>query len=613
MLLRPACANWFELLTERDALTPVLRCLAATGRVELQAHTHVTTTHLLPALRASLDEYRRLEQRYAIYWPPAVRDTEAQPLEPPALAAQALEHLRAWARAADPIIVRLQQLEHERSDLTLLQPLLATDAAALPNLELFAGAGPLLASRIYVLAANAEPLAIPPAVLTLRLDAAGRRYLLAVGPSGPLTALEQSLEIAGARRLELPPALGGGGAAAPADVLRARLGETERLIDELRASLNREATSEHLAAAIADLELIEWIVERVPDLPSTDHFVWITGWTSDATGARLEAALRHAKLHHLLRVLPPPRGLTPPVVLDNPRWVQPFELFERLLGVPGSNEADPSLLLALIAPIIFGFMFGDVGQGAVLVIAGLMLRKRYPATALLVPGGLASIGFGVLFGSVFALDEVLPPLWVRPMDRPLTVLGASLAGGAVVIFIGLALDGLEHAWQGLARRWWATRAGLVLAYLAMVGSAREPKVLWLLVAGVAWFCIGSAAAAPSRLRALAAALGESFEVILQLFVNTLSFVRVGAFALAHAGLCAALESLVRGVRVRALAFLALLFGNLVLIAVEGLVAGIQTTRLVLFEFFIRFLRADGRPFRPLQSPAFTNQPPRKSP
>jgi len=86
-------------------------------------------------------------------------------------------------------------------------------------------------------------------------------------------------------------------------------------------------------------------------------------------------------------------------------------------------------------------------------------------------------------------------------------------------------------------------------------------------------------------------------------VNTISFVRVGAFALAHAGLAAAINGIVAGIGPRPLALMTLAIGNLLVIAIEGLVVGIQTTRLILFEFFIRFLKAAGRPFRPLPVPS----------
>ena len=92
------------------------------------------------------------------------------------------------------------------------------------------------------------------------------------------------------------------------------------------------------------------------------------------------------------------------------------------------------------------------------------------------------------------------------------------------------------------------------------------------------------------------------ENILQLLLNTVSFVRVGAFALAHGGLSMAFIIMANATDNPAAAFMVLLLGNLVVIMLEGLVVTIQTTRLILFEFFIRFLRGSGRMFRPLAAP-----------
>ena len=98
------------------------------------------------------------------------------------------------------------------------------------------------------------------------------------------------------------------------------------------------------------------------------------------------------------------------------------------------------------------------------------------------------------------------------------------------------------------------------------------------------------------------AFTELFESIFQILVNTLSFVRVGAFALAHAGLSLAVVGLAEAPASPIGKAVVLVLGNALIIVLEGLVVGIQTTRLVLFEFFIRFMRAEGRPFRPLMPP-----------
>jgi V/A-type H+-transporting ATPase subunit I len=177
----------------------------------------------------------------------------------------------------------------------------------------------------------------------------------------------------------------------------------------------------------------------------------------------------------------------------------------------------------------------------------------------------------------------------------------ALGFGVFTICVGLALDALQYFWRGQLRHWLLCDAGLLVAYAGIVGAAIDLRALWALPVGIAWSLAGSAVANPAgRTLAVGKAAGESLEHLLQLGVNTISFVRVGAFALAHAGLCSAIVGMAEAAGPGYWPILIL--GNAAIIALEGLVVSIQTTRLVLFEFFIRFLTARGRPFEPLTPP-----------
>jgi V/A-type H+-transporting ATPase subunit I len=202
------------------------------------------------------------------------------------------------------------------------------------------------------------------------------------------------------------------------------------------------------------------------------------------------------------------------------------------------------------------------------------------------------------FGSVFAREDVLPALWVRPLEAPLLILGTALVFGVVVITLGLVLDAVQHVWRGDLRGWLASGAGMLVTYVGIIGATFDRRALWLVPAGIAWGLFGAALLAPKdRAAALGQAAGDTLEHMLQLTVNTVSFVRVGAFALAHAGLCTAVVGMATAAG--AGYWPVLIVGNAAIVALEGLVVGIQTTRLILFEFFIRFLTARGRPFEPL--------------
>ena len=606
MILRPSTASWFELLTAREELGAALDCLAATGAVQLQAHSSAESRLALPDLRVTLIEFETLSRRYAHYWPaPDVRPPAADRdlLETPRVA---LGEVRAWSTEAEPLIAELESLEAQRTDLELLDQLRLHSADSLPRLDRVAVAGPVLAGRVYALPADGQTQALPPTVLLQRVAGTSGEFLVAVGPRDEIAALDQALAARKARAVALPPDL-------PEDpaAVGAFLAERRNAIEARRRaaseSLDAVARQHHLAESLGELALAAWLVTHVPELPVTEHFAWVTGWCSDADDRRLKAALDARGLHYLLRVMPAPPGSEPPSVLHNPAWARPFEVFAGLMGVPGTRDADPSVIVAILAPLMFGFMFGDVLQGLAVSVAGFLLRKRLPALGLLVPGGIVALVFGFAFGSILAREDVIPAFWVRPLEQPLTVLSTALAFGAIVLVLGLLLNALQVLWRGDLKGWVAAEAGTLVAYLGLVGTVVDSRALWALPVGLAWAVAGPAIVAKGD-RAVAAghAAGEMLERMLQLGVNTVSFVRVGAFALAHAGLCTAVVGMAEASGPGY--WPVLIVGNAAIIGLEGLVVSIQTTRLILFEFFIRFLPARGRPFEPLPPPVPTPNP-----
>jgi V/A-type H+-transporting ATPase subunit I len=308
----------------------------------------------------------------------------------------------------------------------------------------------------------------------------------------------------------------------------------------------------------------------------------------------------------LQRFAEPPAGMRAPLLLSNPPWARPFEIFSRALGMPASAEADPTPLLAIVVPLMFGYMFGDVGQGLLLAAAGWWYRERFTIARLLMVGGLSAALFGLLFGGVFSLHGVIPALWLHPLDAPLAVLAAPLVGGAALLTVGLCLDALAAWWRGEMRRWLLTDAALIAVYLGLLAAFVAPAGLGVAVAAALLYCAGHAVH-HRRVAAAFSAIGGLAEKTLQILINTLSFARVGAFALAHAGLSSAIVALMDAADSIVAKALVLVVGNAVVIVLEAMVVSIQTTRLVLFEFFTRFMQGTGRAFRPLPAPPFTTQ------
>jgi V/A-type H+-transporting ATPase subunit I len=601
MSLRPAAANWFELLVLRDDLAPAIDALARSSRVELQSHGEASAPLLMPECREMLGEFDELRQHYARYWPSPLRHEADDRLEPHGMLADAMRRLRDWTADAREPVHRIETLTSEAGDLDILLSLLR-DARPLPDLSMFESAGPMLRASAFQLPDDEWPRELPGNVIIRRAVTADHHYLLAVGLPDDVAALERQLTMRKARALTIPAGL-------PADVDEAiaqverRVDAVEREIETAEAELEALHDKHDLADAIGDALFIDWYVDNVPDLSSTENFAWITGWTSDTGDDGLLLLLADSGVKAILRMQAPPPGFEPPLILKNPRWMRPFEVFTNMLGVPASSEVDPTRIVAIASPLIFGYMFGDIGQGAVLLIAGLVLARRFPALRLLIAGGAASIVFGFLFGSVFGREDLVPAYWLHPLEHPITVLLVPMAGGAVLLLLGMLLEALQAYWQQKGLNWLETGAGLVLCYLSALGALIEPALLWVALAGALWFVFGHAISAQGRrLAAIGSAAAELMEVALQLLVNTISFVRVGAFALAHAGLSVAVVGVAAAPSSVAASALVMVLGNLIVIGLEGLVVGIQTTRLVLFEFFVRFLRAEGRPFKPMTPP-----------
>ncbi|WP_298828249.1 hypothetical protein [uncultured Piscinibacter sp.] len=606
-MLRPLPARWFEILAARDDATLVLEALARTGAVELEPRASVGLPAALGDVMPLLAQYVELSARHHAYWPaPEHCRPSAFPEAPVATLQRSLATIRAWAEEAEPLIRALQRGEREQREWRLWQRVLPVLGQAAPLPSQLAGAGPWLQVRLFVLpsgaaAAQALPRGTAADALVCReLSIAGVVHLLVAGRPDALQAMAQTVTSMKGTVHELPDGL----QSADANLVRSleeRLADLEHELRRLRAALAGLPPRHDLARALGDANRLQWLLRHVHALESGELLCWITGWTSDASGERLARALRDSGARALLRFAAPPQDRPAPLLLSNPRWVRPFELFSRALGMPSSSEADPSWLLAIAVPLMFGYMFGDVGQGLVLAAAGWWQRDRSPIARLLMVGGLSAAVFGVLFGSVFGLHHPLPALWLHPLDDPLQVLLAPLAGGALLLTLGLGLGALASGWRGQWRAWLLTDAGLIVVYLGLLAALVEPDAWHVAAAGMLYFCVGHALHAGRAVAGLTA-LGELVEKTLQIMINTLSFARVGAFALAHAGLSSAIVSLMDAADSTLAKALVLIVGNALVIVLEAMVVSIQTTRLVLFEFFTRFMQARGRAFRPLPAP-----------
>jgi V/A-type H+-transporting ATPase subunit I len=609
-MLRPRACRWFELITSRDDLAAALESLAGTGAVELQTHERGGGALVIAGAEPALERFHELAKTCQGHWPTPHKATSARIADPARTLGARLAQLEAWRSDADPLLAERERLAALQRHWADLAHVLAADPARLPSPSLLAASGRFMVEvRLYAVVRRGPASELPADVLQLTLPAAGDEdFVVLAGHRQDMAAVDEVFAARKARRIVWPDELDG-------DLPQAtrRVGERRAALDARRVQIEDELEAlsqrHELPAALGDIAVIEWLTRHGAELAATERLVWVTGWTTTPDAAAFCAPLEARTLPCVVQFGAPPAGAEPPSLLSNPPWARAFEAFARLLGQPGRDEADPSPLVALIAPLLFGFMFGDIGQGAVLLAAGWLLRRRFPMLVLLIPGGAMAMLFGWLFGTVFAREDLVPPLWLHPLHEPVTLLAAAVGLGVAILLGGLTLNALQAHWRGDAAAWWARDAGLVLAYVALLAAVFEPAALWFALAAAVWFAAGSVwTTTGARAAALVAGLAQFVEGILQLLVNTVSFARVGAFALAHAGLSVAVTGVAEASGAVGY-WIVLALGNVLILVLEGLVVGIQTTRLLLFEFFVRFLKGTGRVFRPLPPPLLQTTPP----
>jgi V/A-type H+-transporting ATPase subunit I len=272
-------------------------------------------------------------------------------------------------------------------------------------------------------------------------------------------------------------------------------------------------------------------------------------------------------------------------------------------------------------------MFGDVGQGLVLAVLGWLLanRKIKALNSLAGLGGLIAICglsatvFGFLYGSIFGFEDILHPLWMQPLHNIMTLLILAIGAGIVLLIAGFII-GMFNSWG----RFLFDRNGLAgfILYLSLITVVAQvftkqtyipmPILLVLIIiSGVAVTLSEVLKRLVEGHRPLVVegigtyavqAFFELFETLISFLSNSLSYVRVGAFAVAHAGLSsvifilAELASKNHGVGY----WMVVVLGNIFIIGFEGLIVGIQTMRLEYYEFFSKFFRGGGARYEPLQ-------------
>ncbi|HIZ20600.1 MAG TPA: ATPase [Firmicutes bacterium] len=366
-----------------------------------------------------------------------------------------------------------------------------------------------------------------------------------------------------------------------------------------------------------------------------DKFI-LTGWVPTRDERRFRTALDAVDgIEYTIERADSDAHHAPPVKLCNAGIFKPFEFFVDMYGLPRYTEVDPTAFVAITYTLLFGIMFGDLGQGLVVAAVGWLMwkLKKMAIGKILVPCGICSALFGVVYGSVFGFEHALDPLYHALFgleEKPIEVMNSTWAMNIILasVVIGLALIMLAmclNIYSSLRRRdyesgvfgpngivglvfYGSLVCGFGLQLLLNVKIVTLPYVLVLIVLPLVLMFLREPL---GRLMArdpdwkpekwgefILQNFFEMFELMLSYLSNTMSFLRVGAFVLIHAGMMMAvftLAELAGGVGYVAI----VIFGNALVMCMEALLVAIQVLRLEFYEMFSRYYNGDGRPFKPL--------------
>lgn len=372
----------------------------------------------------------------------------------------------------------------------------------------------------------------------------------------------------------------------------------------------------------------------------TNTFYILCGWMTEKDALAFQKDIQNdEKIFCLMEDQKAPATQKPPTKLRNPKLFKPFEMYVKMYGLPAYNEMDPTWFVAITYSFIFGAMFGDVGQGLVLFLGGLFLykTKKMDLAGIISCAGVFSVFFGFMYGSFFGFEDVLKVIWLKPMnqmmDVPLVgrlnaVFVIAIGFGMFIILICMVFNIINSIRRGDTEKTWFDSnavAGLVFygsivltIGLFISGKKLPAAAILVIMFGVPLLLMFLKEPLTNLVEKKSKILPEQkgmffvqsffelFEVLLSYLSNTLSFLRIGAFAVSHAAMMEVVLMLAGATNGGNPNWIVVVLGNIFVCAMEGLIVGIQVLRLEYYEIFSRFYAGNGREFKPFMKAAHKN-------
>ncbi len=555
-------------------------------------------------------------------------------LEPDALA-PVLEAIEVEVKkTSDQLTEERKRLEQLESTLRQLEPVadIELDISTLRTSHyLYSTLGVMPAANVGRLQTSLAR--VPHVFLTLRADPKNPVVWLA-GTQANTDILERAARSAYLNPLSLPQSYQG----TPEEIIK-RLNEEleagKQKTSELKTTLTKQAETykTQLLGLLWEIHASRLIADAIVRFGRLRHTYVIVGWVPSDELEDLMPRIKSASKESLIETFPTNRrgeNQNVPVALQNSKFLRPFQMLVTTYARPRYGELDPTWLIALTFPLLFGAMFGDVGHGLLLAGFGVLISSRKVKAlsslaslgGLITICGLAATVFGFLYGSFFGFEDVIHALWLVPSKEPLPILAVAIGAGVVLLTIGFLIGIFNYI---VSRNWgrlffgnngiagFALYWSLIGLLAAALGRIPISPVVFVVLAAAASLAImfsevlihlveGERPLIEGGLGTYAIqAPMEWFEAVISFLSNSLSYVRIGAFAIAHGVLSsvffilAALVSPTHGVGY----WIVVAIGTVFIVLFEGLIVGIQTMRLEYYEFFSKFFTGGGMRFEPL--------------
>ncbi len=435
-----------------------------------------------------------------------------------------------------------------------------------------------------------------------------------------------------------------GGKVGNLEGVNSRLGEIEREENTLQEKLTDARKYGKNILAVREIVQIEKDVAELGNMiGKTGSVSVIEGWVPKKKADELVAIIEEtSKGNSVVKIIEPKKeDEVIPTCLDNSKLIKPFEVITETFGLPSYKELDPTPLLAFTFPLFFGMMFGDAGQGVILILLGLVIayfaRKSKSVKSLgiiIIACGIFATFFGFMYGDLFGVGPreqekvfggvILDEKWINPMHSPMDFLSIAIYIGIIHVGIGLIMKFINMVSEGdikeaflepFTKLWFyygsvafITIYGLNIAEwisnIQILAFASFLPILIILFTGVIKHL------RHISIKEIPALLSEGgfevFDTLLLFLSNTISYSRIFALALVHAGLFLALFAVAEMfMEIPAvgmmLYLLVVVLGTIAIMVLEGLIVFLHSLRLHYYEWFSKFFKATGIKYQPFKA------------